>query len=160
MQGLIYFSFQFSPSSACCRTFRFNSVQCHWDNSGKIRQCFPWLYQIFYRSVWVYYTFTFVFSCFDTLERHFATFKTTFFWFRMTDEGSVPEMHIWFILLIQSHLKCWIHRSTSIFLCFSFSLRVIKVYYLDNNVFRSQRSTLGYPHNWSIGRWHPLVLAY
>ena len=30
----------------------------------------------------------------------FGTFDTTLFWPRIADEGSVPEMHIWSILLI------------------------------------------------------------
>ena len=30
-------------------------------------------------------------------------------WLRITDEGSVPEVHIWSILLMKSNLKCCIH---------------------------------------------------
>ena len=37
-------------------------------------------------------------------------------WPRITDEGSVPEMRIWFILWIKSVLKWCIHLSRSIFL--------------------------------------------
>ena len=37
-------------------------------------------------------------------------------WLRITDEGSVPEMRIWSIVLIQSDLKWCIHLSRSLFL--------------------------------------------
>ena len=39
-----------------------------------------------------------------------------FVWLRITDEGSVPEMRIWSILLIKSDLKWCIHLGRSIFL--------------------------------------------
>ena len=42
-----------------------------------------------------------------------------FVWLRITDEGSVPEMRIWSILLIKSDLKWCIHLSRSLFLYFS-----------------------------------------
>ena len=35
----------------------------------------------------------------------FQLLKIPFFWLRITDEGSVPEMRIWSILLIRSDLK-------------------------------------------------------
>ena len=38
---------------------------------------------------------------------------------RITDEGSVPEMRIWSILLIQSDLKWCIHLSKSLFLYYN-----------------------------------------
>ena len=38
-----------------------------------------------------------------------------FVWIRVTDEGSVPEMRIWPILLIKSDLKWCIHLSRSLF---------------------------------------------
>ena len=40
----------------------------------------------------------------------FLTFENTF-WLRITDEGSVPKMRIWSILLIKSDLKWCIHLS-------------------------------------------------
>ena len=42
--------------------------------------------------------------------------KTPPFRIRITDEGSVPEMRIWSILLIKSDLKWCIHLSKSLFL--------------------------------------------
>ena len=33
------------------------------------------------------------------------TFSVDFVWLKITDEGSVPEMRIWSILLIESDLK-------------------------------------------------------
>ena len=44
-----------------------------------------------------------------------STFENTF-WLRITDEGSVPEMRIWSILLIKSDLKWCIYLSRSLFL--------------------------------------------
>ena len=41
-----------------------------------------------------------------------------FVWLRITDEGSVLEMRIWSILLIQSDLKWCIHLGRSLFLYF------------------------------------------
>ena len=39
-----------------------------------------------------------------------------FVWLRITDEGSVPEMRIWSILLLKSDLKWCIHLSISLYL--------------------------------------------
>ena len=36
-------------------------------------------------------------------------FLNYFVWLRITDEGSVPEMRIWSILLMKSNLKWCIH---------------------------------------------------
>ena len=41
-----------------------------------------------------------------------------------TDEGSVPEMRIWSILLIKSDLKWCIRLSRSVFLCFNYLVSV------------------------------------
>ena len=75
--------------------------------------------------LWVYYTIPFGFSFF----RHFFlalffNFYNNFLWLRITDEGLVPEMSIWSILLIQSNLKWCIHLSRSLYL-YTTSLRVI-----------------------------------
>ena len=43
-----------------------------------------------------------------------------FLWLRITDKGSVPEMRIWSILLIESDLKWCIHLSRSLFSYSSF----------------------------------------
>ena len=47
-------------------------------------------------------------------------------WLRITDEGSVPEMRIWSISLIQSDLKWCIHLSRSLF----FNFWTLKYLYL------------------------------
>ena len=47
---------------------------------------------------------------------NFQPFVNYFVWPRITDEGSVPEMRIWSILLIKSDLKWCIHVSRSLFL--------------------------------------------
>ena len=41
-------------------------------------------------------------------------------WLRITDEGSLPEMRIWSILLINSDLKWCIHLSKSLYLYFNY----------------------------------------
>ena len=41
-------------------------------------------------------------------------------WSDKTDEGSVPEMRIWSILLIKSDLKWCIHLIRSLFLYFNY----------------------------------------
>ena len=47
-----------------------------------------------------------------------------FVWLRITDEGSVPEMRIWSILLIKSDIKWCIHLRRSLFLYFNFLVSV------------------------------------
>ena len=55
--------------------------------------------------LWVYYTIPFGFR----VVRHFwaslFNWLNYFVWLRITDEGSVPEMRIWPMLLIISDLK-------------------------------------------------------
>ena len=46
---------------------------------------------------------------------------------RITDEGSVPEMRIWSILLIKSFVKWCIHLSRSLFLNFNYLVSVTAV---------------------------------
>ena len=53
------------------------------------------------------------------IELSIFNFWNYFVWLRITDEGSVPEMRIWSILLIKSDLKWSIHLSRSLFLYFS-----------------------------------------
>ena len=45
-------------------------------------------------------------------------FVNYFVWLRITDEGSVPKMRIWFKLYIKSDIKWYIHLSRSLFLYF------------------------------------------
>ena len=45
-------------------------------------------------------------------------------WLRITDEGSLPEMRIWSILLIKSDLKRCIHLSRSLFFNFNYLVSV------------------------------------
>ena len=67
---------------------------------------------------WVYYTIFFgsvlYLGTFGGIN--FQLFVNYFVWPRITDEGSVPEMCIWSILLIKSALKWFIHLSRSLFL--------------------------------------------
>ena len=47
-----------------------------------------------------------VYVCFGlALLEHHVQLVNYFVWLRITDEGSVPEMRIWSILLIESDLK-------------------------------------------------------
>ena len=46
---------------------------------------------------------------FGTFWALFFNFFNYFLWLRITDEGSIPEMRIWSILLIKSDLKWCIH---------------------------------------------------
>ena len=62
------------------------------------------------------------------------------FWLRITDEGLVPEMRIWSILLIISGLKWCIHLSRSLF----FILKHCKM--LQSFWLRSYNCMLGYCH--------------
>ena len=50
-------------------------------------------------------------------EQHLTYYADIYFvWLRITDVASVPEMHIWSILLIKSDKKWCIHLSRSLFL--------------------------------------------
>ena len=75
----------------------------------------------------VYYTIPFVLSLFGTSDASLFNFLNYFVWLRITDEGPVPEMHIWSILSIKSDLKDlkWcIHLNRSLFLYFNYLLSV------------------------------------
>ena len=47
--------------------------------------------------------------CFGTFVTSLSNFLNYVVWLRITDEGSVPEMRIWPILLMKSDLKWCIH---------------------------------------------------
>ena len=46
---------------------------------------------------------------FGTFVTSLLNFLNYFVWLRITDEGSVPEMRIWSLLLMKSDLKWCIH---------------------------------------------------
>ena len=69
--------------------------------------------------LWVYYTIPFCFSLFRHFWVSLFNVLNYFDWLRITDEGSLPEMRIWFILLIKSDLKWCIHLSRSLCLYFT-----------------------------------------
>ena len=58
--------------------------------------------------VWVYDTIPFGFSLFWHFWASTCNFWNYFVWLRITDEGSVPEMRIWPILLIKSDFLSWL----------------------------------------------------
>ena len=64
-------------------------------------------------------------------EEHEVTYQVIslqylkhFVWLRVTDEGSIPEMHIWSTLLIKSNFKWCIHLRRSFFLNFNYLVSV------------------------------------
>ena len=66
--------------------------------------------------LWVYDTIPFGFSLFWHIWDISFQLLKLLLWLRTTNEGSVPEMRIWSILLIKSDLKWCIHLSRSLFL--------------------------------------------
>ena len=65
--------------------------------------------------LWVYYTIPMASACFGTLGASILNFWNYSVWLRITDEGSVPEMRKWSIMLIKSDLKWCIHLRRSLF---------------------------------------------
>ena len=60
--------------------------------------------------LWIYYmTSPLASASFGTFVTSLFNFLNYFVWLRITDEGSVTEMRIWFILLMKSDLKWCIH---------------------------------------------------
>ena len=66
-------------------------------------------------NLWVYYTIPFSLSLIWHFRAIIFNVWNHFAWLRITDEGSLPEMHIWSILLIKSDLKWCLHLSRSLF---------------------------------------------
>ena len=79
-----------------------------------------------------FYTIPFGFSLFRNFRVNIFYFRNHFVWLRITYEGSLPEMRIWFILLIKSELKWCIHLSRSLFLycLFNVTINDISVIYV------------------------------
>ena len=63
-------------------------------------------------------------ASFGTFWALFFNLFDYFLWLRITDEGSIPEMRIWSILLIKSDLKWCIHLSRSLYLYFNYLVSV------------------------------------
>ena len=75
--------------------------------------------------LWVYYTMPLGFILYGHfLGASIYNIWNYFVWFTITNEGSVPSMRIWFILLIKSDLKWFIHLSRSILSYFNFLVSV------------------------------------
>ena len=62
------------------------------------------------------FTMPLALPCFGTFLALLFNVFNFFVWLRITDEGSVPEMRIWSILLIYSDLKWCIYLSRSLYL--------------------------------------------
>ena len=107
---------QWVPEGTCSQVLRSTSVDSWSLRASK----FSVLKLIEIVILWVYYTIPFGFSFVLALSGNHFNFWNNFVWLRITDEGSLPEMRIWSILLIKSVLKWWIHLSRILF------------YYYDN----------------------------
>ena len=96
---------QWVPDGICSQVLRSTSV-AFWEhqNSPIKIDCYNIVGSL-HHPFWLQYV----------LVYHFCTVETTF-WLRITDEGSVLEMCIRSILLIESDSKWCIHLSRSIFL--------------------------------------------
>ena len=100
---------QWVPRGTCSQVLRSTSVDSYCLRASKFSVIK--LFEIV--ILWVYYTIPFGFSLFwHVWDISFQLLKLL----RTTDEGSVPEMRIWSILLIKSDLKWCIHLSRSLFL--------------------------------------------
>ena len=84
--------------------------------------------------LWVYYIIPFGFRSFRHFWASYFNFLHYFVWLRITDEGSVPKMRVWSILLVKSDIKWCIHLSRSLY-----------VYYILPSI----------PHSWSPYRSTP-----
>ena len=111
--------------------------------------------------LWVYYTILFGLSFFRYFLALFFNLFNYFVWLRITDEGSIPEMRIWSILLIKSDLKWYIHLGRSLYLyliqVFLFQFRCAPLFFfqqiecslVDIRLY-SWRPTIGMTEAWRI----------
>ena len=74
-----------------------------------------------------------------------------FVWLRITDEGSVPEVRKWSILLIKSGFKWSIHLSRSLFLYLNFSVSVIASWPECSNSPRAHVTKVDF--GWFVAFW-------
>ena len=103
---------QWVPEGTCSQVLRSTSV-----DSWRLRASkFSVLKLIEIVILWVYYTIPFGLSLFWYVWDISFQLLKIHLWLRITDEGSVPEMRIWSILLIKSDLKWCIHLNRSLFL--------------------------------------------
>ena len=98
-----------------------------WTNLDSFRSVlrasnFPCLKFLEIVILWVYYTIPFGLTLFGHFWAYIFNFLNYmyFLWLRITDEGSVPVMCIWYISLIQSYLKWCIHLSRSLFFNYTY----------------------------------------
>ena len=85
-------------------------------------------------------------------------------WLWITNEGSVPEMRIWSILLIKSDLKWCIYLSRSLFLYSwnNISLSVLTYWCIVLNAERSKRPILGNKilKSWKHAKWQAQIIDW
>ena len=72
------------------------------------------------------YSYMFVWNKLQHILDHWPShfFKEYFVWLRMTDDGHIPEMRVWSILLVNPILKWCIHPKGSLFLYFNYFVSV------------------------------------
>ena len=76
--------------------------------------------------LWIYYMASLLASAsFGAFVTYLFNFLNYFVWLRITDEGFVPEMRIWSILLMKSDLKWCIHLD--LFLYFNHFTHLVSV---------------------------------
>ena len=123
--------------------------------------------------LWIYYMASLLASAsYCTFVTSLFNFFNYFVWLRITDEGSVPEMCIWSILLMKSDLKWCIHRSWSLFIfqplhslggCHCWwtrkSLRAAKFYGRLQLIRSISRACVKIYWNWIFGIYSPSLLA-
>ena len=80
-------------------------------------------------------------ACLGTFGSSLFNFLNFIVWLRITDEGSVPEMRIWSILLIISDLKWCIHLSRSLFLYYYIVYLSILLQYYATKVITGEMRT-------------------
>ena len=100
------------PEGTCSQVLRSTSVDSCRFESIKFSVCLEFIQIVIFG---VYYTIPFGSTLFWHFGAYFFNFLNYFLWLRITDEGLVPEMRIWSILLIKSDLKWCIHVSRSLF---------------------------------------------
>ena len=117
------------PEGTCSQVLRSTLVDLQRLRASK----FSMLKLIEIVILWVYYTIPFGLSFFRYFLALFFNFFNYFVWLRITDEGSIPEMRIWSILLINSDLKWCIHLSRSLYLYYKNKNEVILVFLFGKN---------------------------
>ena len=115
----------FFSSTTCCMLLMADHGVPESMNVFRVKIDFNWM-------LWVNYTIPFGFNIICNLRTYFSNCWNEVVFLRITDEGSVPEIRLWFILLIKSDLKWCIHLSRSLFYIVKASEQKILVLLFDS----------------------------